>query len=268
VETTPAPGDDSQVTAQLHAALAKTDVLPRRHSVDTGSLDAEWLATSQRDSGVELWGPPRQDVRWQAHVEGGFDGSRLVINGDHTHAPCPAGHTRISGTPAIDTRDNEGIKITLSRTDCRACPHRSQCPRAQRHPRRTITVRPREQYEALKAARERQSTAAFAQEYARRAGLEGTLSYGIRACGLRRSRSIGVARTPVQHVLTAAAMHLARDARWLADEPRARTRHSPLSRWQQAAGVEYQKNSPPVSLYVNAEELNQCEWISEPTLRR
>jgi hypothetical protein len=79
-----------------------------------------------------------------------------------------------------------------------------------------------------------QATATFAQEYARRAGIEGTLSYGIRACGLRRSRYIGLARTHVQHVLTAAAMNLAWVSRWLADEPRARTRRSPLLKLQQA----------------------------------
>jgi transposase len=235
VETTPAPVDDSQVTAQLHAALQEKALLPSRHIVDTGYLDAELLATSQRDYGVELWGPTRQDVRWQAHVEGGFDVSQFVIDWDQEIATCPAGHTSISWTPAIDNRANEVIKIKFSSTDCRSCPHRSQCTRAQRYPRRTITVRPREQYEALKAARERQATATFAQEYARRAGIEGTLSYGIRACGLRRSRYIGLARTHVQHVLTAAAMNLARVARWLAGEPRARTRRSPLLRLQQAA---------------------------------
>ena len=48
VETTPAPVDDSQVTAQLHAALQEKDLLPSRHIVDTGYLDAELLATSQR----------------------------------------------------------------------------------------------------------------------------------------------------------------------------------------------------------------------------
>jgi hypothetical protein len=135
----------------------------------------------------------------------------------------------------MDTRDNEVIKIKFSSADCRPCPYRPQCIRAQRYPRRTITVRPREQYDALKAARQRQSTPEFAQEYSRRAGIEGTLFYGIRGCGLRRSRYIGLTRTHVQHVLTAAALHLARVARWLAGEPRARTRRSPLLRLQQAA---------------------------------
>jgi len=235
VETTPAPVDDSQVTAHLHAALQAKALLPSRHIVDTGYLDAALLATSQRDYGVELWGPTRRDVRWQAHVEGGFDSSRFVIDWDRQHATCPGGHTNFSWTPARDNRDNEVIKSKFSRADCGPCPHRPQCTRAQRYPRRTITVRPREQYEALKTARERQATVPFAQEYARRAGIEGTLSYGIRACGLRRSRYIGLARTHVQHVLTAAAMNLSRVARWLADEPRARTRRSPLLRLRQVA---------------------------------
>ena len=218
VETTPAPVDDSQVTAQIHTALQAKDLLPHRHIVDTGYLDAELLVTSLRD-----------------YVEGGFDVSRFVIDGNRQTAICPAGQISTSWPPARDNRDHEVIKIKFSRAACGPCPHRPQWTRAQRYPRRTMTVRPREQYEALKTARERQSTATFAQEYARRAGLEGTLSYGIRACGLRRSRYIGLARPHVQHVLTAAAMHLARVARWLAGEPRARTRRSPLLRLQQAA---------------------------------
>jgi DDE family transposase len=180
------------------------------------------------------WRPTRHDVRWQAHVEGGFDLRQVVIAWDRQHATCPEGHTSVRWPPARDKRDNEGIKITFSRADCGPCPHRLQCTRAQHSPRRTITVRPREQYAARKAARERHSTAPVAQEYARRAGIEGTLSYGIRACGLRRSRYIGLARTHVQHGLTAAAMNLARVARWLADEPRACTRRSPLLRLQHA----------------------------------
>ena len=196
------------------------------------------LATSQRDYGIELWGPTRQDVRWQAHVEGGFAISQFVIDWDQQHATCLGGHTSVSWTPAIDNRDNEVIKIKFASATCRPCPYRPQCTRAQRYPRRTITLRPREQYAALKSARQRQSTPAFAAEYARRAGIEGTLSYGIRSCGLRRSRYRGLARTHGQHVLTAAAMNLPRVAYWLAGEPRTQTRRSPLRKlWQAAKGT-------------------------------
>jgi transposase len=166
-------------------------LLPSRHLVDTGELDAELLVTRQRDYGVERWEPTRQDVRWQAHGEGGLDVRQLVIHWDPKTATCLAGHPSSSWTPAIDKREHEVIKSKFSRIACRPGPQRSQCPRAQRSPRRTIPVRPRAHYDALQAARERQATATFAQAYARRAGLEGTLSYGIRACGVRRSRAMG-----------------------------------------------------------------------------
>jgi IS5 family transposase len=50
-----------------------------------------------------------------------------------------------------------------------------------------------------------------------RAGIEATLSQHVRACGLRRSRHRGLARTHVQHVLTALACNLTRVADWIAE---------------------------------------------------
>jgi transposase len=58
------------------------------------------------------------------------------------------------------------------------------------------------------------------------AGVEGTLSQGIRAFELRQSRYIGLARTHLQHILTAAAMNIARFDAWVTDRPRAKTRIS------------------------------------------
>ena len=69
----------------------------------------------------------------------------------------------------------------------------------------------------------------YAHEYAKRAGIEGTISQGVRRCGLRRSRYRGLARTHLGHVLTAAALNFARVADWLAGTPRAHTRHSPFA---------------------------------------
>jgi hypothetical protein len=125
VETPSAPVDDRQVTAQLHAALREKALRPSRPMVDTGYLDAERLATSQRDDGLELWGPTRQDVRWQAHSEGGFAVRQCVLNGDQQYATWPADHTSISGSPAMDKRVNEGIKMPFARTAWRPCLHRS-----------------------------------------------------------------------------------------------------------------------------------------------
>ena len=56
---------------------------------------------------------------------------------------------------------------------------------------------PRAQYEALKEARARHASEEGQQLYARRAGIEGTISQGVRAFGLRRTRYRGQAKTHV-----------------------------------------------------------------------
>lgn len=56
----------------------------------------------------------------------------------------------------------------------------------------------------LQAARARQETADFKQQYKKRAGVEGTISQGTRAFNLRRSRYWGLAKTHLQHLAIAA----------------------------------------------------------------
>ena len=56
--------------------------------------------------------------------------------------------------------------------------------------RRSITLRPEAQYKALVKARKRAQTADYQADYALRAGVEGTMSEGVRAHGLRRARDI------------------------------------------------------------------------------
>ena len=92
------------------------------------------------------------------------------------------------------------------------------------------TLRPQERHEALQAARGQQETAEWKAEYARRSGIEGTLSEGVRGFGLRRCRYTGLARAHIQHVITAAAMNLSRLAAWLAEDPRETTRTSQFAR--------------------------------------
>jgi hypothetical protein len=66
--------------------------------------------------------------------------------------------------------------------------------------------------------------------YGVRAGIEGRLSQAIRRCGLRRSRYVGLAKTRLQHVATAAALNVVRLDAWLRSRPRAATRRSRLVR--------------------------------------
>ena len=105
----------------------------------------------------------------------------------------------------------------------------------RRHVRRTVTIQPKEQYEALQARRKQETTQDFKTLYALRAGVEGTLSQGIRTMGLRRSRYIGQERTHLQHVATAAAINVVRLIRWLGGVPHAKTRQSPFAQLHRPA---------------------------------
>jgi len=230
VETTAAPTADGEVTPQVHADLRAKGLLPDVHLVDTGFLDAELLVASRRDYGVELLGPTRKDQRWQARAEEGFGVEHFAVDFERHKAVCPEGHESVEWVPRIGNRGNDSIYIRFSSADCAPCPSRSRCTRSQAaSPRRSIAVRPQQQYEALQERRRFEGSAPYAEQYARRAGIEGTISQGVRRCGLRRSRYVGLARTHLGHALAAAAINYARVAEWLAGTPRAATRPSPFA---------------------------------------
>jgi transposase len=106
------------------------------------------------------------------------------------------------------------VRMRFDTAACRACKVRSACTWAKEAPRQ-LTVRPQEQHVAMPAARQRQETAEFTAPYALRAGVESTWSPGVRRFDLRRSRSIGLARTHLQQTLNATAMNIVRVIDWL-----------------------------------------------------
>ena len=228
VETTSAPVSDDARTAVIHEALKQKDLLPDQHIVDTGYVDAKLLVESQRDYELELIGPTRANYHWQAREKKGFDASHFLIDWQAEQATCPEGYLSSSWTPAIDNRTNEVIKIKFSTKDCQVCPSLRLCTQSLRHVRCTVTIRPKEQYDALQARRKLETTQDFKALYATRAGVEGTISQGVRMMGLRRSRYLGQERTHLQHVVTAAAINVVRLMRWLDGQPHAKTRQSPL----------------------------------------
>jgi transposase len=60
------------MTPTIHRALARKQLLPETHLVDTGYLDAALLVSSACDFGVDLYGPTRLDYHWQAREGTGF----------------------------------------------------------------------------------------------------------------------------------------------------------------------------------------------------
>jgi len=89
-----------------------------------------------------------------------------------------------------------------------------------------LKLQPQAHFEALHAARAWYASAEGQAGYKCRAGIEGTLSQGVRAFGLRRTRYWGVAKTHLQHVAIAAAINIDRIVAWLDERPRAQTRTS------------------------------------------
>jgi transposase len=224
VQTTPATTPDREQLPAIHRALAGKGLLPREHLVDAGYPDAEILVTSQREHGVRVIGPVLPDNQWQAQSAEAFDVSCFVIDWTGQRAVCPAGHASVRWSLSTDNRGKEVIHIQFSGRSCAACPQRARCTTARGG--RRLSVRPQEQHLALQAARQFQTSAAFQEHYNRRAGVEGTVSQGVRRCDLRQARYIGLAKTHLQHVLTAAALNLVRVAHWLEDPQFAKTRRA------------------------------------------
>jgi transposase len=115
--------------------------------------------------------------------------------------------------------------VNLPSRDCHACPARPFCTQAQQQGRR-VRLPPQDQYEALTVARAWYASEEGIQGYQQRAGVEGTLSQGVRAFGLRRTRYRGLSKTHMQHVAIAAAINVDRIVAWLDERPRAQTRTS------------------------------------------
>jgi transposase len=231
VATTPAPQADEAMVGPIHADLEHEHLLPGQHLLDSGYITSQTLASSQRDYGIEVIGPTRADYQWQASESKGFDSSHFTIDWMAKQAICPQGHTSISWTPTLDTQKNEIIKIRFSTKDCQTCPSQMQCTHSEsRAPRRLLSVRPQEQYEALQAARKHQTTETFNKQYAARSGIEATISQGVRAFDMRRSRYIGLAKTHLQHLSIAAALNFVRIVAWLDGDELAPTRVSAFQR--------------------------------------
>jgi transposase len=236
VATTPATVPDDATLAVVHASLEKRDLLPGEHLVDKGYTDSQVLVDGPRLFGVEIVGPVAEDPSWQAHTSDGFDKTAFAIDWGRRVVTCPAGKQSLSWSPHTYAKNDMAFEVRFSRQDCTPCPLRARCTRAKREPR-IIRLQARDQHEALRAARERQATPTFRERYAARAGIESTHAQAVRRCGLRYSRYLGLAKTHLQHVVTAVAVNLVRLGEWWAGRTKAPTRRSHFAALNPAVAV-------------------------------
>ena len=142
-----------------------------------------------------------------------------------TQVICPLGQRSRGWRCLQDDSNNSVVEVRFHFSICASCDQRVRCTKAAKAPR-VLKLRPMAQHQALQAARQKQTTVEFQAQYAPRAGIEGTISQGVRVNDLRRSRYIGFAKTHLQHLAIAAAINLSRLSNWFEQIPRARTRTS------------------------------------------
>lgn len=229
VETTAATVYDAATTPAIHAALRQRKLLPAIHVADAAYVNSELFEQSRRQYRVELVGPTRSDNLWQSKKDAGFAASDFKIDYTNCHAVCPAGIASRNWQPTTNPFGKPVIKIRWARKDCGQCLLHEQCTRSM-PPQRQITILPQLQYEALREKRKQEQSAGYAAEYARRNGIEGTISEAVRAYSIRRTRYIGQAKTHLSHLMTATAINVRRLLRWMAGEPKAGVLPTPFQR--------------------------------------
>jgi transposase len=225
VHTTAATVHEAQCTTPIQQALIDKELPPREHFVDAAYVSAELLVHSRDEQGITLRGPTRPSQGWQMQVAGAYTIEQFTVDWERQQVCCPQGKWAASWHERVEQDGSPYIVAAFRRQDCQACLARPLCTQAQQQGRQ-LRLPPQDQYEALTAARAWYASEEGIERYQRRAGVEGTLSQGVRAFGLRRTRYRGLPKTHVQHIATAAAINIDRIVAWLDERPRAQTRTS------------------------------------------
>lgn len=227
VATTPATTSDTGMVEPIHQALASKNLLPTEPLLDGGYVDADQLVVSAQQHDGDVVGPVRLDQRWQARAKQGFDTACFLIDWDAQRVTCPRGQRSVQWKAGVDSTGQAAMRGRFKKRDCLGWASRSSCTHAQREPRE-LTFRPKAQWVALHAACQRQQTNDFRAQYALRSGSASTISQATKGFDLRRTRSIGLAKTSLQYSLIAVAIHLSRFRVWLRGKPMERLRMTPF----------------------------------------
>lgn len=198
VQTTAAPVTDKEMLPEIEDTLAERGVLPQQLLVDAGYVTAQPLVDSQQQHQLSLVGPMMEEPSWQAKEGKGFAVSDFQIDWERQQAICPQGKVSSNWQPWRASYGMEIVYVHFLKKDCSVCPVRDDCTKTKSQ-RRSITINAQPYHEAIQAARERQQTTEFKEQYQARAGIEGTISQAVRVTELRKARYRGLAKTKLQH---------------------------------------------------------------------
>ncbi|HEY9596903.1 MAG TPA: transposase [Cyanophyceae cyanobacterium] len=127
VETTPTSDRDHQVLDELHHNLAQRDILPKKHFVDTGYIDAQLLVDSKNEYNVDLMGPAPADSQWQSRAQKGFGLADFEIDWSQQVVRCPHDKLSSSWTNRLNLYSQPVIVVRFKKSDCHNCPSRLDC---------------------------------------------------------------------------------------------------------------------------------------------
>ncbi|MGH3410547.1 MAG: transposase [Streptosporangiaceae bacterium] len=227
VATTDATVTDNAMTSVIDDDLAARGLAPARHYLDSGYLSAAIVVEEARRRGIALIGPLLADTSAQARAGAGYARADFSPDYDAKTVTCPQGRTSVSWSPCRQN-GKDAIVATFSPDDCGPCPARDLCTSSSRK-RRQLTILPRDLAEAQAASRAAETTISFQADYARRAGIEGTMHQAA-SHGARRARYRGLSKTSLDHAFMAAALNLIRLHAYWCGRPLDRRRTSHLAR--------------------------------------
>jgi len=225
VATTGAAVADNAMTSVIDDELAAKGLAPGQHYLDSGYVSASLAVSEAARHGIALIGPLLADTSAQARAGNGYARADFAIDYDGKTVTCPQGKTSTSWSPCTQ-RGQDAVVARFSTRDCGPCPARELCTKGRY---RQLTLQPRALAEAQATARAAGSTSPFQADYARRAGVEGTMHQAA-SHGARRTRYRGLTKTRLDHAFMALALNLLRLHAYWNGTPLDRQRTSHLAR--------------------------------------
>jgi transposase len=209
VDTVAAYTADAEHLPRGQDELSRQELLPGRQFVDGAYVGTQLIIENRKKHGIQIIGPVKQNSHHSQESEG-YDLTAFKIDWERQFSTCPQGKRSTGWWVNTSKTGRITISTKFSRTDCRNCAANRLCTKNGDKNSRKLTMLPREEHELLAAARAKQQTPEWKKIYNMRAGIEGTISQGVRSTGLRRSRYRGQAKTHLQNVAIACAINLQR----------------------------------------------------------
>jgi hypothetical protein len=197
-----APGSDGQhLTAMVERVETHAEVVVERVIGDgahASGANRAWCADHQPQP-IDLVAPLSQPPDPAVHK------SAFAIDLQTGQATCPQGQ-QVAGQAGPGEPDRPTWLFQFERAVCQVCPLFARCVRSKTAGR-SVRTEPYESY--LQAARQRQPTAEFREQYRMRPAVERKQAELVRH-GLRETRYLGHAKRQLQRLWTGAAVNLKR----------------------------------------------------------